>query len=243
MFGSDVTTSASSPRAASSRADGLVAAAKRGAGRVRHGWRRATARAPRSSQSLVQRSRRFTVHGRYAIRTARDGATGVRDRRSLRRARKRPATLGRVARFWRTTPERRLPPARRTSSQLARLATAGSAAVDCSSAAGSRLPGRQLLRSTADGSRSVRRQPAGATDSDSSCIWSNDRPSAGSGRGSAARAGASSSSTVRCRSGSLRARASAARYCASASAGRPCRWWISARPRIAARFSGALLRT
>ena len=49
----------------------------------------------------------------------------------------------------------------------------------------------------------------------SSCICSNDRPSAdaGGGGGSTWRA---SSSTVRCRSGSLRASASAARYCASA---------------------------
>ena len=52
-----------------------------------------------------------------------------------------------------------------------------------------------------------------------------------------------SSVTVRSRSGSLRASARAARYCFSASASAPRRWKISARPRMAARFSGAPART
>ena len=82
----------------------------------------------------------------------------------------------------------------------------------------------------------------GASFKNSDCICSNERPSAdaGGGGGSTLRA---SSATVRCRSGSFFASASAARYCASASASSPRRSWISATPRIAARFSGALLRT
>ena len=196
MFGSDVMTSASSPREASSLLTMWWRRLRARTWRARHGWRRASARAPRSRGAPAIGSRSLVRPASSADR--RRPLIGRGNDRLRRRSAASEATVRHRLRC-----RERLPIVQGPSCAIATI----------------ELPARPAVRRR-PAPRRRRRLSAGGGGStfcsNSSRICSNDRPSAeaGGGGGSTFRA---SSSTVRCRSGSLRASARAARYCVSAS--------------------------